>query len=319
MVSSPKPPDPYATAAAQTQSNRETAQYQQQLNMTNQYTPTGNIEYTQNGTWTDGSPRYNATTSLSPGQQAIFDQTQAASLNHGTIANEQSGRIRDYLNTPFEFNNQDAENWAYDLGSQRLDPRFAREQDALRTQLISSGIRPGTAAYDQQISQLGQTKNDAYNQLMLGGRQQAYTEALSQRNQPLNEINALMSGSQVAMPTFANTPQTNVAGTDIAGLINQNYQQRASQSNAAMGGLFGLAGSLGSAFMMSDLRLKTSIQSVGHTLGLPVYEYRYIWDRITEPLRRGVMAQDVIKIYPNAVQVGADGYMSVNYSMLGAL
>jgi hypothetical protein len=99
------------------------------------------------------------------------------------------------------------------------------------------------------MTQFQQGKNDAYNQLYLQGDAQAASESLAQRNQPINEISALMSGSQVGTPTFASNPQTSVAGTDVAGITqnsyldqNQQNQQAVQGNNATMGGLFGLAG-----------------------------------------------------------------------------
>src|SRR5574343_1867567 len=50
MKSSPKappPPDPLVTAAAQTQSNKETASWQAALNAVNQQTPWGKLTYSQ--------------------------------------------------------------------------------------------------------------------------------------------------------------------------------------------------------------------------------------------------------------------------------
>lgn len=121
----PKAPDPAVTAAAQGQWNSFTAQQQQAMNMTNQNSPWGSLTYNQTGTQTiidpNGKPvqvpQYTANTNLTPQQQAIFDQTQSAELNLANIANEQTGRIGDLLNNPFEYNNQSAENWAYDIAS----------------------------------------------------------------------------------------------------------------------------------------------------------------------------------------------------------
>lgn len=56
MKNSPKAPDPYETARSQGAVNRETAITQAGLNMTNQYTPGGSLEYNQTGTWADGTP-----------------------------------------------------------------------------------------------------------------------------------------------------------------------------------------------------------------------------------------------------------------------
>lgn len=320
----PAAPDPAATAAAQGQWNTVTAQQQQSMNMVGQNTPYGTLDYTQNGTTTirdpNGNPisvpQYTANVKLTPGQQAIFDQTQQSELNLAGLANQQSDKLKGYLDTPFEYGNDEAEAWAYDLGAKRLDPRFAQQEDAMRTQLINSGIRPGTPAYDREMMRLGQTKNDAYNQLALGSRSQSFNEALSTRNQPINEITALMSGSQVANPTsgFTQTPQSQVAGVDYTGLVNQQYQaqmQQYQQKQSAMGGLFKLGGSLIGAF--SDARLKTDIRRVG-TLdnGLGVYSYRF---KEGGPYQIGVMAQEVAEVMPEAVIVDDSGYLKVRYDL----
>lgn len=325
MVSTPKAPDPVATAAAQSGMNRDTAQTQQLSNMIDQVGPDGNLTYQQSGSnsFVDSTgktvviPKFTAVTSLSQAQQNIKNQTDAATLNLGTLANEQSAKIRDLLNKPFEYNNADAEKWAYDLGASRLDPRFQREQEALRSQLIASGLRPGSEAFDQQMAQFGQTKNDAYNQLALNGRSQAFQEALTERNQPINEISALMSGSQVSMPnsSFVSTPQTGVAGTDYMGMVNNNYNSQVNASNAKMGGLFGLLSApfqLGN--MKSDRRAKRDIRQIG-TLrnGLPWYEFRYLEDPESLPVRQGVMSDDVRNVMPEAVGVDAEGLDFVDY------
>lgn len=187
------------------------------------------------------TPSFTATTTLSPAQQAIKDQTDAASLNLGTLANQQSSFLKDYLSQPFKADTAEAESRLAELGSARLDPQFAKQEDALRTQLVSSGIRPGTAAYTAQMNQLSQSKNDAYNQLYLNGRSQALQEAYAERAQPINEISSLMGGAQVTSPNFASTPTTSVAGTDYTGAVNNAYNQKVANANAINGGLFGLA------------------------------------------------------------------------------
>lgn len=298
--------------------NRDTAITQQQLNMVNQIGPDGSLTYNQSGTskfkdsqgnWIE-TPTYTATTALSPAQQAIKDQTDAASLNLGTIANERTDFLKDYLSKPFDVN-AETESKLYDLGAKRLDPRFAQDQDALRTQLISSGIRPGTAAFDQQMQQFGQTKNDAYNQLALTGRGQAFEEAAFERSQPLNEISALMGGAQVQQPQFTNTPQTGVGGVDYTGLVNNQYQSQLQASQAKMGGLFGLASA--GIGLFSDRRLKDDIRPVGKLdNGLTVYSYRYKGDVVSQI---GLMADEVEKIHPEAIVDDPSGFKRVRYDL----
>lgn len=287
--------------------------------MINQQGPYGSLTYNQTGTskfkdsqgnWVE-TPMYTATTSLSPQQQKILEQTQGANLNLGTIANERSAFLKDYLAKPFDVNAA-TEAKINELGSSRLDPRFAREQDELRTQLISSGIRPGTQAYSAALNDFGQTKNDAYNQLALTGRQQAFNEASYERAQPLNEISALLSGSQVTQPNFVSTPQTSVGGVDYTGLVNNKYQADAQSSGAAMGGLFGLLGTgLTAGLKYSDRRLKSDIQRVGSLdNGLPIYRYE-----IGGKIELGVMADEVEAVIPEAVHMASNGFKMVDYSL----
>jgi len=89
-------------------------------------------------------------------------------------------------------------------------------------------------------------------------RSQWLTEQYANRNQPINEITALMSGSQVQNPNFVNTPNYQIPTTDTAGLINQNYAQQQqnyqnamSSWNSMMGGILGLGGSLGGASLVA--------------------------------------------------------------------
>lgn len=333
--SAPAAPDPNATAAAQGQWNSFTAQQQQAMNMVGQDTPWGSLTYDQTGTTTirDPSgrpiqvPQYTATTSLSPSQQAIFDQTQEAQGNLAGLASDQSARLRELLNSPFEFNNQDAADWSYDLASSRILPQQERAREALDRQLINRGIRPGTEAYMREMERMDQANSDQMNQLALQGRSQAFSEAAYQRSNPINEIGALLSSSQVTQPgqTFASTPQTQVGGVDYSGIVNQNHQTQMSRYNAALGGMGGLFGTLGGGLMQgigkaggiapffSDRRLKSDIRRIGTIAGeIPLYEYTIFGER-----QRGVMADEVEKVAPDAVLTHPSGFKMVRYDMLG--
>jgi len=320
--SPPDPPDPKQTSAAQTGTSVSTAIANAMLGNVNQNTPDGSLNYSQSGTYkftdpytkqTYDVPTFTATQTLSPIGQATKDQTQAAQLNLGKIANNQSAFLNDYLGKPVDLNTA-TEDKIDQLGAARLDPQFANAQEALQTKLANSGIRIGSPAYATAMQQFGQQKNDAYNSLYLNGRAQGAQEALAQRNQPINEITALLSGSQVSQPSFINANEPTIPTTDNAGIINQNYNQKLQawqQSNAGMqsilGGLFGL-GSAG--IMASDKRVKEDIHEVGETKdGQPIYTYRY---KGSPMMQMGLMAQDVEKRDPSAV-VEVGGVKMVNY------
>ena len=257
----PTPPDPKETSSAQTGTNVATAVANQTLGNVDQFGPTGSLTYENLGSesFTDpytgktyDIPRYSATTALTPEEQAIFDSSQGARGNLAQTADEQSGFLRDYLGTPGEFDTSAIEARIGELGSARLDPQFERERSAMETRLANQGLTPGSAAWEAEMTQFNQSKNDAYNSLALQGRGQALSEMIGIRNQPINEIAALLSGSQVQTPNFSMANQPQLPTTDNAGLINTNYnqtvgnwQQQVNQRNQIMGGLFGL----GSAFI----------------------------------------------------------------------
>lgn len=264
----PVAPDPVATAAAQGNMNQNTAVTSQLLNMTDQITPDGSLKYDQTGTSSftgaDGKtynvPKFSATTSLSPTGQNLLNIGNQTKTNIAGIGRDQSAKIGTLLGSNLQLGNDASEARLMELGSKRLDPMFARSEDALRTNLANKGIQPGSAAWNAEMTQAGQTKNDAFNQLLLTGRGQANNELMAERNAPINEISALMSGSQVSNPNFSSTPQTQVAGVDYAGMVNNNfnqqnqqYQTQLGQQNAAMGGMFGLAGTLGGAALGGPL------------------------------------------------------------------
>jgi hypothetical protein len=71
----------------------------------------------------------------------------------------------------------------------------------------------------------------------------------------------------------------------------------------------------GKSRTVSDIRLKHNLKLVGVTVfDLPLYDFEYNGQHGTY---EGVMAQDVLKVKPLAVSIGADGYYRVNYQMLG--
>lgn len=243
MVSTPSPPDPVATAQAQGQMNKDTAIAQNNLNTVNQVTPQGSVNYTTNGYNSDGTPIRTATQTYSPGEQKVYDLGLQTRQNIGQIGVDQSSRIGTLLGTPVNLSNDATEARLMELGRKRLDPVLEQRRQALDTDLINRGITPGTEAYTRAMRENTQGANDAYNQLLLQGHGQAVQEALTERNQPINEITALTSGSQVSQPNFVNnTPQATVAPTDYSSLVANNYNQQVGQSNAFWGGLAGLGG-----------------------------------------------------------------------------
>lgn len=320
-------PNPVTTAAAQTASNQQTAITQQELNQTNQVNQNGTSTYAQTGVNADGTPQFTQTTALSAPNQQIFSTGQASEQNLADAAKSLTGQAAAQLSTPFSVDQGIADK-IDSIGKTQLDPQWAAATTAEDAKLANEGVTPGSEAYNNDMVSFNAAKNSAYNQLYLQGDAQAESESLANQNQNINEISALMSGSQVATPTFSSTPQTSVAGTDVAGITqnsyldaNQQAQQSVAANNATMGGLFGLAGAgaqmVGSMYGVpgktSDRRLKRDIARVG-TLdnGLPVYLYRY---KEGGPFEIGLMAQDVEDVHPEAVATMPNGFKAVYYDL----
>lgn len=312
-------PNPTTTAAAQTASNQQTAITQQELNQTNQVNQNGTSTYQQTGTNADGTPQFTQTTSLSAPNQAIFNTNQGTEQNLATAGNELSANASKQLSTPFSVDQSIADK-IDSIGKTQLDPMWAANDSAQAATLANQGVTPGSEAYNNAMVSYNAGKNSSYNQLFLQGDAQAESESLANQNETINQLSALESGSQVSTPTFSSTPQTSVAGTDVAGITqnayadeNQQAQQSVAANNSMMGGLFGLAGTAATAgIKYSDRRLKTEVTRVGTgARGLPIYEYTIFGKR-----DRGYMADEVERVLPAAVMVGAFGIKRVDYSML---
>ncbi len=255
----PAPPSPKEMAAGQTGTNVTTAMANNAMGMVDQNTPYGNMSYSQTGSqsFTDpytgqtyDVPKYASNLTLNPQQQATLDASQGAQTNMANLAQQQSGFLQDYMGQPMDVN-QDTENRLYDLATKRIDPRFEQQEAATRDRLAQQGVMPGSEAYNREMTNQAQFKNDAYNQLALTGRGQAVNESYAARNQPINEITALLSGSQVTNPQVSSYSPSRMPTVDVAGLQQQNYgqqmnayNQKMQQQQGLLGGLFGAAGTV---------------------------------------------------------------------------
>ena len=102
-------------------------------------------------------------------------------------------------------------------------------------------------------------------------------------------------------------------------LSNQTsaYNAGMAQQGLDVGGLLAGGAKAYTAFAGSDRRIKENIELVGRDerTMLPLYEFEYIGGSGKRYL--GVMAQDVLKTYPEMVCTMPDGFMAVNYAGLG--
>lgn len=324
----PDPPDPYETAAAQTQQNFYTTLMNQSLGTTDQETPYGTLDYTQTGYDTivgpDGKvykvPKYKATVALSNAAQSAVGNNINAANNMAALASQQSARLGSILGSqPAISGAATTRKAAEEALMSRLNPQLDRDRESLRTTLANQGIREGSVAYDRAMGRFGEQANDARMQAIINsGAEQSrdIQNQLAVRSAPINEITAAMSGGQVNMPQFTNAPGVTMENVPTGEYIQnayegelQSWQTQVQSQTQLMGGVLGLFGSI-----LSDIRLKDDIVRIGGNGPLGVYRFRYIWE---EPGTRhvGYMAQEVAQVAPEAV-VERDGFLAVNYGML---
>lgn len=254
--STPDPTPPKETSAATTGSNVSTAIANAYLQNMNEITPDGTRTFNQTGSqsvtdpYTGQSydiPQFTVETTLSDQQQAIKEQNDQTGLNLATLGNNQSAFLNDYMGTPFEYSPGQHENWALGLYDQLNGDNISSQKEALESSLANRGIRIGSKQYNDAMSSFTSGQQDSRNRFLLDSYGAGMDTALTNRNQPLNEITALLSGGQVNQPMFSSGVGVNgIQGTDNGAIIANSDAQRMNawqQQQAATGGFFsGLGG-----------------------------------------------------------------------------
>lgn len=205
------------------------------------------------------------------------------SAQYGSVADTRARALTDATNQAYLASGaesraaQDAYNQAQ---QQRYGQGLASGQfaNAAQQQAYQQALGAGQFANAAQLQQFGQ--NAAQGQFANAAQQQAYQQALQRagfaneatqgnyqmqqaqaaflnqlrqaqmqermglRNQPLNEISALMSGGQVTTPQFNPFSAQGIGAAPIGSYIGQNYANQANAAAQSNAGLFGLGGSL---------------------------------------------------------------------------
>lgn len=210
------------------------------------------------------------------------------------------------------------------LTSMGVNPNSGRfSGTANRNALAGAAIRTGAmngarekaeaVGYAKRMDAAGLGRN------LTGASQGAYGLALNAGNSA--GANAQTPGAQyqagmaAGAGTIGQGRQMYQGG--LQGVLNAQTSVYNSQQESGLdvGGL--LSG--GAAIMKawpSDRRLKENIEAVGtdERTGLTLYHFNYIGD---DTVFRGVMADEVERIMPDAVMEDDLGYKAVNYDMLG--
>lgn len=245
---------------------------------------------------------------------------------------------------------KNAQDALYNKQTQYLDPQFQQGQAQLESQLVNQGIPRNSEAWNNAMQMFNNQKQQAYQsaqdsatsggaayqaqlaQTGLANQAQQAQMYTQQYQEPLSLYGSLMSGTSPTLPQFSGLNPSSAAPTNVLGAYQNAYQGELNSYNAQVGaansatsGIFGLgstllgatagsgaAGSAGWLAALSDRRLKKNIEQIGNLKnGLPWYSFQYVWDDIK---RFGVMADEVMKVIPDAVYKHPLGFLMVDYS-----
>ena len=256
-----------------------------------------------------------ATAALQPQLQQLNIQQQQQANQIGARAT-QAGAFGDA-----QYGNAQALNNFYgnlaqnDLVSQGLNTAYTTGQNAYNAQnqnLLAAGAQFGNIANAAQQQGLqganavfnAGTQQQAFNQQQLT---EAYQNFMNQVNYPYQQLNARIAAtanSPYQVPTANLAPNSSSA---------QNLGAFASLAGGVGSLLGGSSNSGGGSVYGSDRRFKKHVKRVGQLAsGLAVYAFSYLWDEYQVVV--GVMADEVERLFPEAVLENELGYKFVDYS-----
>ena len=259
-------PDYTGAAEATAAGNLDAARAATAANRVNQVTPYGTLNYSITGQDPYGNPTWTATSALSPEQQKLYDYDIKSSLGLGELQEKGLGYVSNMLSKPFDTSTLpqtgiNAGETMTDSIMRRLQPSIAQEQKSFDAQMANQGIPVGSEAYMNARRAFDQRQNDKLTSAIINGTQtglqargQGFSEQAYMRNEPINTLNAVRSGSQVTNPNsfYVNAPQqATTTGADYmsaaqatgnANIANANAQN--AYQNALMSGMFKIGASM---------------------------------------------------------------------------
>ena len=192
------------------------------------------------------------------------------------------------LPTDFEDTRRQVTKSVFDRQLGLLQPEFTRQREDLAQNLANRGIPIGSEAYNQATNRLDtqqseqtqrlaqaadvaggaeasrtfgmtlQARNQAIadqlraNELNNMARSAQLNERIGLRGQQFNELAALLGGPQIVQPSFFAPSAVNTLGANQLAMSGANnaFNQQMAGYGSDLGGLFDLAGSLGSAYIL---------------------------------------------------------------------
>lgn len=207
--SAPETPNYQASAIAQSNSGKY-----------NEVTPYGQISWGLRPGADPTNPQagdYTRTTELSGPQQQLYDSNIVTQLQAGLAGQQMLGNLGD---------SKTASDAAYSHLTRYYDRNFGRDESALRSQLINSGLMEGSEAYKSALDQFNQRKDSAY----ADAADRAVAQGDQQQNSAVARLANILALSRAQSPTSGNS--SGGAPTDLLGAASTQYQSDLAATNA---------------------------------------------------------------------------------------
>jgi hypothetical protein len=179
--------------------------------------------------------------------QALYDYDIQSSKGLGALQGKGLNYVSNMLDKPFDTSGlpRTGINAGEDMTQsimRRLQPNILMEQKRFDAQMANQGIPLGSEAYQNAKRNFDERQNDKLTSAIIQGTQtglqargQGFSEQAYQRNEPINTLNAVRSGSQVTNPNsfFVNAPQqATTAGADYLGAAGMTGNANIAAANA---------------------------------------------------------------------------------------
>jgi hypothetical protein len=237
-LSAPSSPDPMATSNQQSAYNTAAGQQQQKMNMVNQSTPYGSLNYTADPNSPSG---YSANVSLTPQQQQLLNTQQGTQQTIAGAGANLGNSIANKFSNGMNLDPSTMTNTTMAMENQYLQPWFNQQNSNMTAQLANEGFAPGTEAYTNAMRGLTEGQQGTMANTFLQAEPMAFNQAIQSYTAPLQAEGSMFGLSSPTGPNFQQTPQEQIQPPNYAGLAQSNYQNQMQQYGNTMSGLSGIA------------------------------------------------------------------------------
>lgn len=247
----------------------------------------------------------------------------AQNFNTQAYRNQVAGQAAADAGRAFGISQQQNQRAMASMGVNPNSGRFAGMQNAtgLQQAAVRANAMTGSRRQAEQMGYARQLDAAGLGRGLAGASAAAYGGASSAGSMAGQNAQSAgqnyMGNMAIGSGTIGAGQQMQLSG--LSNILNNQTQSYINTSGSLLGDIGGALGGAAAAYTAfggSDIKIKENIKHVrvDEATGLNIYEFSYKGD----PRRfEGVIAQEVEKVYPDAVSDTDLGFKAVNYEMLG--